>query len=148
MLAEPKDANACPSDDQGLAGSRLRFSRSRRLLAAADFRRVFDRALKSSDRYLTLLAQTNGETFARLGLAISKRNVRKAVDRNRIKRLIRESFRLRQSELGSLDYVVLAKPGAGQVDVKILSRSLERHWNELVRQCSAFSSPSSNSTDT
>jgi ribonuclease P protein component len=127
---------------------RFDFPRTHRLLTGRDYQRVFVDALKSSDRFLTILAKANGQSGARLGLAIAKRNVRFAVDRNRIKRLARESFRLRHSSLGHFDYVVLARPAAAQADKPTLSRSLRRHWDHLVRQCKSFSSPSSSSTDT
>ncbi len=71
--------------------------------------------------------------MARLGLAIAKKHLRKATSRNRIKRLIRESFRLHQSRLKGLDLVVLARPGLEQVDNRTLLQSLERHWQRLAQ---------------
>jgi ribonuclease P protein component len=120
---------------------RLSFPRERRLLKGSDYKRVFFEALKSSDHFLTVLAKANGGNGPRLGLAISKRNVRFAVDRNRIKRLARESFRIRRDTLADYDFVVMARPAAAQADKPTLSRSLRRHWDHLVRQCNSFSSP-------
>ncbi|HAZ40757.1 MAG TPA: ribonuclease P protein component [Methylococcaceae bacterium] len=125
---------------------RFDFPRTHRLLTGRDYQRVFGEAFKSSDHFLTVLAKSNGREGARLGLAISKRNVRHAVDRNRVKRIARESFRIRWTDLGNFDYVVLARPAAANADTTTLSRSLRRHWDQLVRQCSSFSSPSSSST--
>lgn len=48
----------------------------------------------------------NSEGFARLGIVVGKRIARRAVDRSRLKRLVRETFRLRQHELGSFDLLV------------------------------------------
>ncbi len=106
----------------------MRFPRSVRLLSAADYSRVFKAPKKSSDAFFTVLARPANGDFARLGLAISKRNARRAVDRNRLKRLIREYFRLHQNELKVFDLVVMAKPPA-------LKQSNERLRNSLSRLC-------------
>ncbi|MGZ8218838.1 ribonuclease P protein component [Methylomagnum sp.] len=124
------------------------FPRTRRLGAAADFQRVFEQPYKSADSRLTVLARTNGKTHPRLGLAISKRQVRKAHDRNRLKRLIRESFRQCQHQLGGVDFVVMARSAALQADHETLFRSLQKHWAFLVKQCKPFWSSSSKPTAT
>ena len=71
---------------------------------------------------------------ARLGLAVAKKHVRRAVDRNRIKRLLRESFRHHQQQLKGLDLVVLVKPGIHKADNAALLQSLEKHWKRLINQ--------------
>ena len=124
------------------------FPRTRRLVKATEFQRVFDQPLKSADSRLTVLARNNGESHPRLGLAISKRQIRNAIDRNRIKRLVRESFRLRQHTLGGLDFVVMARSAALQADHETLRRSLQTHWDRLVKQCKPSWSSSSNPTAT
>lgn len=124
------------------------FPRSLRLIKAEDFKQVFANASKSSDALLCVLARTNGLDTPRLGLAISKRNVRKAADRNRIKRISRESFRLNQHQLAGLDFVVMARTPAIQADHEKLFRSLQRHWDSLVTQCKGSWSASSSSTAT
>ena len=65
---------------------------------------------------------------ARLGLAISKKNCRFATDRNRIKRVIRESFRHHQPTLAGLDVVVINQPAARAAGNKQLFNSLTGHW--------------------
>lgn len=109
--------------------------RLQRLLKAGEYQYVFDQPFKSSDRYLTVLARPNTLAVARLGLAITKKRVKTAVMRNRLKRLIRESFRLQQHALVGLDYVVLAKNDVAEVASTILRRSLNSHWHVLARQC-------------
>lgn len=116
------------------------FSRHFRLLKAAEYSRVFKNPVRLSDRYLTILAVPSEKSFARLGLAISKKNARRAVDRNRIKRLIRESFRLNQHELPAVDLVIMAKPVTKSAENKQISHSLQEHWNRLKKQCAKFSS--------
>jgi len=100
------------------------------LLDAKDYGRVFGKAQRSRDRLFTILYRDKPDAGARLGLAVSKKNCRLAVGRNRIKRLVRESFRQHRQALGSLDIVVLNKPGTHQASNKALFESLERHWQQ------------------
>jgi ribonuclease P protein component len=65
---------------------------------------------------------------ARLGLAISKKHCRRATGRNRLKRLVRESFRRHAAELEGLDIVVLGQPEASRADNKEIFSSLATHW--------------------
>lgn len=65
---------------------------------------------------------------ARLGLAISAKSVPRAVDRNRIKRVTRESFRLHQAQLGPFEIVILARNGAGRANRQQLAEALARLW--------------------
>ncbi len=91
----------------------FRFPRGRRLHLQRDFRRIFRRKCQLGDRWMTVYVDANGLEYARLGLIVSKK-VGKAVVRNRIKRLIREAFRLGQRELPvGLDVVCI--PRAGRV---------------------------------
>ena len=68
----------------------------------------------------------------RLGLAIAKKHVKLAVDRNRIKRVIRESFRHHKQQIRGLDLVVLAKAETVPLTNKQLFSSLESHWKRLA----------------
>ena len=110
------------------------FGKQQRLLNGADFKRVFSRAERSSDRYFTVLMRTNSTAAARLGLAIAKKQVRRAVDRNRIKRIVRESFRHHQQELGSVDCVVMARRDTAAATNAELHASLQQHWKRLTRR--------------
>jgi len=123
------------------------FSRHVRLLKADDFSRVFKNPFRSSDRYLTILAisrdvsegvilDSNNKCpylSSRLGLAISKKNARRAVDRNRIKRIIRESFRKNIQKLPAIDLVVMAKPVTKNANNQQIFLSLDMHWNKLAK---------------
>ncbi len=70
--------------------------------------------------------------MARLGLAVSKRAAKRAVDRSRLKRLARESFRHRAVR-GGRDYVVIARPGAAAAANAEILASLARHFDRLAR---------------
>lgn len=108
------------------------FRKNQRLLTGAQYDRVFKKARRSRDRCFTVLVRPwNGG--ARLGLAISKKHCRKATGRNRLKRIVRESFRLHQFELDGLDIVVMNQPGAALASNQDLAASLERHWKNCIQ---------------
>lgn len=113
---------------------RRAFPRSARLLLSADYSRVFAQAWKSGDGCFTVLGRYNGGREARLGLAIAKKNLRLAVERNRVKRIIRESFRHNQDLLEGLDIVVLVKPTIRNRSNDTLFQSLDTHWRVLVKR--------------
>jgi ribonuclease P protein component len=115
-----------------LPGTSRGFPRSARLLSGADFRRVFADAERSVDDCFTVLLHRNPASPGRLGLAVAKKHLRRAVDRNLIKRLVRESFRLMQCDLAGCDVVVLARAGAARRDRQQLRASLQRHWQRLL----------------
>jgi len=89
------------------------------------------RAERSSDRFFTVLARPNDKNHARLGLAISRKAARRAVDRNRLKRIAREAFR-HAPPAPAIDLVVFAKPGAAREDRHTLRNSLDRHLVALA----------------
>lgn len=122
------------------------FPRQHRLSKPADFQHVFEHAQKSADACLTVLARANGLGYARLGLAVAKKSLRRAADRNRVKRLARESFRLRHAALGSVDFVVMARKPAERADLETLRNALEKHWTSLVKRCNSCLCGSSSST--
>jgi ribonuclease P protein component len=110
-----------------------RFGKENRLLNAADYGRVFQEATRSRDKLFTVLCRQNTTNTARLGLAISKKHSRHATARNRIKRIVRESFRRHQQELAGLDFVVMNKPGATIATNAQLFDSLDRHWQRCCK---------------
>jgi ribonuclease P protein component len=110
-----------------------------RLKKPAEYKKVFAKPVKSSDMYFTLLAIKNDFDHPRLGLAIAKKNIRKAIHRNVIKRAVRENFRLQQQSLGNMDIVVLARREAVDAPLELLRKSLEKHWLRLVSRCASCS---------
>ena len=111
------------------------FARDKRLLTSREFQHVFDAPTgKISYRYLLLLASKNNQQQARLGLVIGKKNVRLAVQRNRLKRVIRESFRLHQQCLSGWDLVLVARRGLADVPNPELHRLLIKLWHDLERR--------------
>lgn len=87
---------------------------------------------------MTVLAYPNQKGIARLGVIISKRALSRAVDRNRIRRWVRECFRLSQEELVGLDVIVLAKSSlkgfCANATGTLFCRNLRQRWEEIGRQ--------------
>ena len=122
----------------GPAGERAHFPRSARLLKPIDFKRVFEKNVVSMDPFFRIIARPSGQGEARLGLAVSRKVDKHAVGRNRIKRIVRESFRrhagVGENGLPALDFVVLARPAAASICNDELYRSLEHHWLAIARK--------------
>lgn len=111
------------------------FSKSKRLLTPAVYKAVFDKAdYKVSRRELLCLAKENSLNHPRLGLVIAKKNIRLAVERNRIKRLIRDSFRLHQHQLPAVDIVLLARKGLGDKNNADIHKELAKTWQTLIKK--------------
>jgi len=133
-----------------LAASLARLPKHAKLLKAADYNHVFDNPVRSSDRYFTVLARPNTLLHARLGMAFSKKRVKLAVARNRLKRISRESFRLIQleqrlkkqqssdQEMLQADFIVLAGAQCVKATNKQLFHSLEKHWQQLNTKCATL----------
>ncbi|WP_299234244.1 ribonuclease P protein component [uncultured Halomonas sp.] len=110
------------------------FPRRLRLLTAGDYRQVFDNAaFKVHGKGLMALASPNDLGHPRIGLVISKKSMRRAVDRNRVKRLVRESIRFQQHRLPAVDIVILSRRGVGELDNETLHRQLFGMWRRLTR---------------
>jgi len=120
-----------------------RFPRRARLLRPAEFKTVFERGQRLHEKGLTAIAAANTVGHARLGLAVSKKAVPLAVERNRIKRQIRESFRLHQPRLPAADLVILVKPGSRTLQSPQLRQHLERLWNRISVSSVASPAPAS-----
>ena len=112
-----------------------RFARHQRLLKPAEFKHVFAQPVRLSNNNMTILARENKLNHARLGLAISKKQLRRAVDRNRVKRLVRESFRQRQEMLPGYDCVVMVRNSVSTLSNSAIFETLDKHWNRLAEKC-------------
>lgn len=115
-------------------GTAFGFAKAARLLRPAEFKFVFDAAaLKISSKEVLILARANTLARPRIGLVIAKKHVRMANQRNRVKRVIRESFRHQQA-LGAWDIIVLARGGIGQLDNPALQAQFTQLWQQFRRR--------------
>ena len=105
------------------------FDKSRRLLKKSDYDHVFQQAKKIATHEYIVLYRDNSLGHARLGLALSKKNLAKAHDRNRIKRLFRESFRT--YDLPAVDMIILAKNSIKQMENIEILRKINKTWDKL-----------------
>jgi ribonuclease P protein component len=111
------------------------FARRQRLLTPAAFEAVYARGVRVTDACFAVNAAPNTAMHARLGLSIGAKAVGNAVARNRVKRVVRESFRLAAATLGSLDVVVGARNGARTAHNAQLRESLDGLWNKIRERC-------------
>jgi ribonuclease P protein component len=108
------------------------FPKYHRLINSDQYKIVFS----NPDQYIgvgyTLYSRKNGIGFARLGMAVPKRKLPRSVDRNRIKRIVRESFRYRFFDLPSVDIIFFCSKGSLLVSNQLLRTSLEKSWNNII----------------
>ncbi|MBD8881667.1 ribonuclease P protein component [Rhodanobacter sp. 7MK24] len=106
--------------------------RQSRLRLAGDFAALRASSGRLGGRCFHLRYRPNGLPHARLGLAISKRASKLAVDRNRLKRLLRESFRNIRDRLPPVDVVVMAREQAVQLSGAELLAEADALWRRLA----------------
>ncbi|MEO6926655.1 MAG: ribonuclease P protein component [Rhodanobacter sp.] len=106
--------------------------REARLRRPGDFAALRTSSGRAGGRCFHLRYRQNELGHARLGLAISKRVSKRAVERNRIKRLLRESFRRVRHQLPAVDMMVMAREQAAGVSGTELLRDIEGMWKKLI----------------
>ena len=112
----------------------LTFPKSSRLLKPSDYGKVFDDVqLWVPHRHFLILATPNTLGHARIGLVFSKKNLKLAVQRNRVKRRVRETFR-HEREYPALDIVVLGRRGLTELDNAALNATLTELWARLRKK--------------
>lgn len=111
-----------------------KFSRAMRMNNPRDFSRVFRQAKRTSGGGLTILTVENSVGHPRLGLAIAKKHLKLASQRNRLKRIIRTSFRQHQSAFANIDIVVLSRLDVKKRNSTQIWEALERQWETVIAQ--------------
>jgi ribonuclease P protein component len=140
MPVVPRAGHDCLFE-KPLCARSTRFPQQLRLRKPAEYQRVFKHCRhRLNNRWMTVLATPNPFHHPRLGLAISRKVARNAVVRNRVKRVIRESFRHWQDRLGSVDIVVLGRVGVAGPSGRRLDAALEKLWIQLIEACAGSSS--------
>jgi len=112
-----------------------RFLTEHRLLNSHEFDQVFKQNLyRVSGPEFLLLAKPNLLPHNRLGLVIGKKITAHAVDRNKIKRQIRESFRTKLPRSLSIDLVIVTRPGVRNKSKAEISAIFDKIWQKLERK--------------
>ena len=111
----------------------LAFTRAHRLLSPSQFQFVFDHARwKVGNSHFLLLAAPNDSAYARLGMVIGKKKVKRAVDRATIKRRTREQFRLRHTMLAGFDILLIPRARLDNPDPIAVTRELGQLFDKLL----------------
>lgn len=107
---------------------------------------MFDQAaFKIGDPQFLLLVRHNGLSHSRLGLVIAKKKVRRSVDRNRLKRTVRESFRHHQVDLPAADVIFMARQELLALPPEAFREALVQAWKRLRRKAEKNPPPASSS---
>jgi ribonuclease P protein component len=113
----------------------LTHSKERRLRRKREFDAAYAQGRRFGNSFFGVTAHVNSKGWPRLGLAVAVKTAGNGVERNRIRRVIRESFRLHQHEIPALDLVVSARARARGAVNKELRAQLEPLWQEVRRKC-------------
>jgi ribonuclease P protein component len=128
-----------PARARSDAAPDLCFPPARRIRKPGEFKHIYAGGRRLGNEFFTANAQPNALHAARLGLSVAVRTMGSAVARNRVRRLIRESFRLNQSTMPALDIIIGVRPAARDAEGARLRASLEQLWQKIASQCARSS---------
>ena len=117
--------------------ARLTLPSWRRVRRKSEFETAYAQGWRLGDGFFGVIVRPNGAAGARLGLAIGTKVAGNSVERNRIRRVIRESFRVRQLDLPAVDLIVSARARVRAARNPELRASLESLWDKVKEQCAA-----------
>lgn len=115
----------------------LRFTADLRLRSKLQFDAVYAGGRRIDDRFFSLRIKANGLAHPRVGLAVAVKTAGNAVKRNRLRRLVKESFRLNQHELPAVDVVVAVKNAGAEAPPTSLRDSLATLWKRVASTCAS-----------
>ncbi len=119
----------------GATPARQGFGRPQRILKASDFETIYARRRRVVDSCFAVNFTANELGLARLGLSVGAKAVGNSVARNRVKRVVRDSFRRAAGDLAGIDLVVGARNGARTAHNARLRESLDGLWKQVREQC-------------
>ena len=98
-----------------------------RLRKQKDFENVFNKGFYFSNNFLSLKTVKNGLPVSRFGFIVSKKISKKAVERNRVKRLLRESVRLTQNNIRTgFDMVFISRAEISGKEFREINLTVEK----------------------
>ncbi len=107
------------------------FSRQQRIRKKNDFQTLFNQPYRTGSENFLALWKKGKFSFARIGIITAKKIAKKAVDRNKIRRVIRESFRLAKNQLNNIDLIIIARHECGKLDQIALRKETDHLWKKL-----------------
>jgi ribonuclease P protein component len=107
----------------------LSFPKELKIRTNSEYEEIFGKSKRLSTDHFNILFAPNSLGYPRMGLVVAKKAVPGAVERNRIKRVLREVFRLNKPLFGSMDVVFVAKKGSERLDYSLAKKEIE----EIVR---------------
>ena len=119
---------------KAVKGLQFSYSRKYRLASKYEVQSVFAaKPRKVSRQYLLVLYTPNQLPYARLGIIAGKQHLRRAVDRNRVRRVIRESFRQTKAALAGVDLIVMIRSSCSALETKTIRNDIDNLWQAI--QC-------------
>lgn len=112
-----------------------RFLAHQHLRTASEYQRVFQKKQRFSSQYFGMYYLKNHLDFSRIGIITSKRNVRFAVRRNTVRRIVREQFRLQQSSINGYDIVFVAYNTASGAQKAEIHQCIGMLLKKLAGRC-------------
>lgn len=109
------------------------FGKHNRILKAEEFKAALKDGCKLAGGRLVVVARTASQQDARLGLVVSKK-VGKAVTRNRVKRLLRETFRTHKRQFDGMDVIVIARYNVAQASASQVANELLNQVTRLKKK--------------
>ena len=106
--------------------------KSMRILQPKAFKQVYANRQFGNSRFFTFNALGDQQSL-KLGITVAKKVSKLAVQRNRVKRLVREHFRHNKHRVGNTHLVITAKAGASSASNQELRDNLEELWVKVGR---------------
>ena len=113
-----------------------RFTKRDRLLKKAEFDSAFKQGRRFSAGAFLAMVAPNEHGHARLGFALAKKHAPLSVQRNRVRRLLRERFRQQQAALSAVDLVILLRGKLPDTPDQLVAATQD-FWQQLSRRCAA-----------
>jgi ribonuclease P protein component len=114
------------------------FARENRLVKKNNFDLVFKKGVKKHTPFFMLIQSKNNLNIARLGISVAKRYVPKAIERNKIKRVVREQFRLHKKLLLGIDIIFIAHAKSRQTNASLLSDHFVKELKNIFNKKSCY----------
>ncbi|MGA0799391.1 MAG: ribonuclease P protein component [Steroidobacteraceae bacterium] len=117
----------------------MRFPAANRVLRKVDFESAYRQGRRHGNPLFSLVIHQAATAVPRLGMAIAAKTVGNAVARNKLRRIIRESFRHAQHRLPAADYIIGARAAVRGASAQSIRESLEGLWTQAAKWCAASS---------